>query len=273
MHLCTMPAASLVIATYNWPAALELCLLSVQQQSQIPDEVVIADDGSTEDTRALINQFRLRLPMPVKHIWHEDRGFRKSEILNKACVEARHPYLIQVDGDLILHKDFVRDHTQAAKTGHFIGGSRVLLDQQRSQELIQQKSTSVTLWKKGVTNRLNGLHHSGLGRWASAIIKTRNPYNIRGCNMSYWKEDMIRVNGYNQNYTGWGREDTDLIFRFYHAGLRRTFFKFRGITYHLWHREAARTELKRNDTILEHTIKNKIIRAAPGIDQHLNSLA
>lgn len=95
---------SLLISTYNWCEALNLCLNSVLRQSQQPDEIVIADDGSREDTKLLIADFSKKSPVPIIHVWHEDIGFRKTIILNKAIAKCSSDYIIQIDGDLILHK-------------------------------------------------------------------------------------------------------------------------------------------------------------------------
>lgn len=263
------PTTSLVIATYNWPQALECCLLSVLRQRQLPDEIVIADDGSGKATRQLIDEFRSRFTIPLQHIWHEDTGFQLAQIRNKANVAALGDYLIQVDGDLILHPDFVKEHRQAAKPGHFIGGSRVILNQSLSQELIEKKKTSIALFDKGVSNRLNGIHAPRLGAALTRIIQTHNAYNIRGCNMSYWKRDFMNVNGYNEAFRGWGREDTDLVFRFYNSGLQRSFIKLRAIAYHLWHKEADRSQLTTNDEQLQETIRQHLVRCETGASQYL----
>ena len=100
--------SSLILATYNWKEALELVLMSVMRQSVKPFEVIIADDGSREDTKALIDEYRKKFDIPLIHVWHEDKGFRLSEIRNKAIKQARGNYIIQIDGDTILHKDFVK---------------------------------------------------------------------------------------------------------------------------------------------------------------------
>ncbi len=264
-----MPQISLVIATYNWPQALACCLESVLRQTRPPDEVVIADDGSGQATREVVDAFREKSGIPVQHIWHEDNGFRLAHIRNRANVAARHEYIIQIDGDLLLHPEFIRDHAEAARPHCFIGGSRVLLSQSLSAAILDSKNASLHFYSAGIGNRFNALHSRFLGRLASALFKTNNAYNIRGCNMSYWQDDFIQVNGYNENYTGWGREDTDLVFRFYHHGMKRTYFKLRGVVWHLWHKEADRSELLKNDSILEETIRTKAVRTNPGADQYL----
>lgn len=265
----TLPITSLVIATYNWPQALEICLESVLRQNKMPDEILIADDGSGKATKELIERFRSRFAVPVHHIWHPDEGFKLAQIRNKANVAAMGEYIIQVDGDLILHPCFVKDHMTAAKPGYFIGGSRVIIEQERSGKILHDKNIELNIFQKGFSNRFNGIKVAALGKMASTIVKTTNAYNIRGCNISYWKKDFLAVNGYNEKYSGWGREDTDLVFRFYHSGLHRRFFKFRGIAYHLWHKEADRGGLIQNDNILTLTIQTKATWCGKGADQYL----
>src|SRR5690349_16761621 len=116
----TYPSVSLIISTYNWPDALELCLQSVQQQRLLPGEVIIADDGSSKETGQVIERFQKRLLVPLHHIWQTDEGFRLGMIRNKAMAAAKGEYLIQIDGDLVLHPDFVYDHVHAAKKGYFL---------------------------------------------------------------------------------------------------------------------------------------------------------
>ena len=104
------PKCSLVTPTYNWPEALELLLKSVLNQSVLPDEVIIADDGSKPDTKLLIDQYKKDFPIPLIHIWHEDKGNRKPRIMNKAIAKANYEYIIEIDGDIIMNRYFIQDH-------------------------------------------------------------------------------------------------------------------------------------------------------------------
>ena len=264
-----LPSSSLVIATYNWPSALELCLGSVLAQKILPGEVIIADDGSTTDTTQMVKSYQKNFPVPLHHVWHPDKGFRLAQIRNMANAKASNDYIIQIDADLVLHPHFVKDHVDAAKPGCFVGGSRVILNKELTEKLLKTKVVSNLLWKKGIRNKFNGLHSSIGGKILSELVFTNKIFNMRGCNMSYWKKDFVAINGYNEKYTGWGREDTDIIMRFYYAGLKRTFFKLRGVVYHLWHPEAERTKVSFNHSILEQTIEKKMIRSPQGVDQYL----
>lgn len=261
--------SSLIIATYNWPQALACSLLSVMRQKQLPSEVIIADDGSAKETAGLIQSFQQKFPVPLRHIWHEDAGFRLGMIRNKAMAAASGDYFIQVDGDIIMHPLFVADHLRAARPSHFIGGSRVLLDQQLSNDIIQNKNLAISLFQAGVKNKLNGLHAPALARVIEIFKKEKGLYNMRGCNMSFWKKDIIAVNGYNENISGWGREDTELAIRLYNAGMKRVYFKLQGIAYHLFHKEYDRSSLLANDEILNATAANKLTRCENGISKYI----
>lgn len=263
------PNASLIIATYNWPMALELCLLSVVKQELMPDEIIIADDGSTDDTRKLVNTFQKEIQVPIKHVWQPDEGFQLGKIRNKAMAVAQGEYLIQVDGDLILHPYFIKDHLSAARPNHFVGGSRVLIDKNLSLDLLQKKRTDLSLFTNGIGNHFNGLHMPGLAKFIELFKKETGRYNLRGCNMSFWKKDIIAVNGYNEDIHGWGREDTELVIRLYNAGIKRVFFKLQGIVYHLYHQEYDRSHLIQNDEIVQAAVASNVTRCIKGIDQYL----
>jgi glycosyltransferase involved in cell wall biosynthesis len=258
-----------MIATYNWPEALELSLLSVLQQKVLPAEVLIADDGSRQETRNLIESFRQKFPVPLIHIWQPDDGFRLSMSRNKAMAAAKGDYLIQVDGDLILHPSFVKDHIAAARPGHFIGGSRVMLHAELSARVLQQRQLSFSLFENGLGNRLNALHLPSLAKAIELVRKEKGLSNLRGCNMSFWKKDIVAVNGYNEAISGWGREDTELAIRLYNSGVQRVFFKLQGIVYHLYHKEFDRSKLVQNDEVVLHTQKQQLTRCEKGIDQYL----
>ncbi len=262
--------SSLIIATYNWPQALEMCLRSVEKQSIQPDEIIIADDGSGEETGKVIEDFRRSSSITIKHVRHEDDGFRKSMIINKAVAAGTSAYIIEIDGDILLHKHFIKDHLSAAKPGHFVGGSRVILNEFLTEKILSEKKIPSALFlNKHTSNKFNLLRFPFLSSSLSKIFSPKKIHNIRGCNLSFYKKDFIAVNGYDEAYTGWGREDTDLIIRFFKSGLQRIYFKFRGIEYHLHHTDFDRSSLERNDAFLKSVMQKKEFRCEKGIDQYL----
>lgn len=266
------PTSSLVIATYNWPEALAAVLASVRRQVVLPTEVVIADDGSGEPTRRVIQAERERFPCPLVHVWHPDDGFKLAQIRNKAVARARGAYVIQVDGDMVLHPGFVADHLDAALPGRFVGGSRVLLDAEPSRRVLEGALPPGPLGR-GVRNRPNALRLPALGRTLGALVRAGGLKSVRGGNMGFWRDDFVAVNGYDEAFVGWGREDTDLVLRFYRRGLRRSWFKLRGVAWHLHHREASRAALERNDDLLEAAAASRRGRCEAGIDQWLGGAA
>ncbi len=149
------PSSSLVISTYNWPQALNMCLKSVALQSILPSEVIIADDGSTEATRKLIEQFQQNFPVPIVHIWQPDKGFQLAKIRNKAIAAAQFDYIIQIDGDLILHKDFIKDHVKCTKNGYFMSGGRVLLSAEKTKKIFELQFINYKWLHRGSKNILN----------------------------------------------------------------------------------------------------------------------
>lgn len=262
---------SLLISTYNRPDALELCLKSVLQQVQMPAEVIIADDGSKEDTKALIEKYQKIFRVPLIHVWHPDEGFQLAKIRNRGIAKASFPYIIQIDGDLILHKHFLEDHLQISEAGYFVSGSRVLLSEETTKDLLQHNSIDVWQYNKGSKNHFNKFRNGLLRNFLSTRYKVsgRNKYYVKGCNMAFWKDDLLKVNGYNEKLTGWGKEDSELAIRLMNAGVRKKFLKMGGITYHLYHPEAPRDNEEANTRFMNAAIDSGNVWAKDGLEQYL----
>jgi glycosyltransferase involved in cell wall biosynthesis len=259
---------SLIVSTYNWKEALTLCLKSIFRQVYLPKEIIIADDGSREDTKAQIELLRAESPVPMVHIWHEDEGFRLSAIRNKAIAAAQFEYIVQIDGDLVLSETFLLDHAEMAKKGCFLSGSRVLLSQETSAQLLENQSLDVEKYSAGKNrNFFNGKRNSLLRHLLADIYKQYggNKYYVKGCNMSFWKNDLTEVNGYNENFTGWGREDSEIAIRLINKGLRKRFLKMGGVCFHLWHKEASRELEPRNVAMMNDAINFRKVWAEKGI--------
>src|SRR5690606_12324020 len=150
-----IPSVSLIISTYNWPQALNLCLKSVNNQSRMPDEVIIADDGSGLVTKQLIDKIRDDFKVPLHHVWHEDLGFRKSLILNKSVRRASNKYIIQIDGDVVLDRNFVKDHLTVAEPDTFIRGTRAHLKKEILPLMFEEEKVDFAFYQKGIKNRFN----------------------------------------------------------------------------------------------------------------------
>ena len=267
IYIFMKPNVSLIISTYNWPEALNLCLQSVLHQSVLPNEIIIADDGSKEETRELINSFKKICKIPLIHVWHEDKGFRKTMIMNEAFTKVSYPYIVQIDGDIILHKDFIKDHIRFAQSKSFVSGSRVIIDEKLTKKLIQKKQWKFSIFTNGLHNRLNGIRIPFLSKFQEHYRQNDIIY-VRGCNMAFWKEDLLKVNGYNEEITGWGREDNELAARLINTGISKRIIKFSAICFHLYHNQCSRDFVVRNDIILNKTLSEKRIRCKQGIDSH-----
>ena len=260
---------SLVLTTYNWPDALELVLASILQQTERPGEVLVADDGSEEATAAVVRAFMPRfiaLDVPLHRVWHPDEGFRAAAIRNRALAMARGEYVLLVDGDCILHPDFVRSHVAFARPGQFVQGTRVLLGEARARRALAHGETRFGALEAGIGNRVNALALN----WLSPFVPTpRNPLaGVRSCNMGFWLTDATRVNGFNERFEGWGREDSEFVARLVNAGVRRRKLKFGGIMYHLWHPERPRDALDANDALLAEVRHKGTVWAEQGMDKY-----
>jgi glycosyltransferase involved in cell wall biosynthesis len=257
---------SLLISTYNWPEALELCILSVLNQSVLPGEILIADDGSKEETKKRIQQLRKKTSIPIRHFWHDDIGFRKTIILNEAVRHSRFDYIIQTDGDILLHPQFIEEHLKNAKEGFYLRGSRTLIDEETTNELLKKKQFQLKWRSKGIRNRLNAIHHIILSK---VFMQFNNPTSIegvKGCNFSFWKKDFVAVNGFNTEIIGWGREDSELAIRLINNRVYKQHLKFQAVCFHLHHTIFSRDRDERNMKMLKAAIENKIVWAEQGYE-------
>ncbi|WP_296150797.1 glycosyltransferase family 2 protein, partial [uncultured Flavobacterium sp.] len=212
------PKCSLVTPTYNWPEALELLLISIVNQTVLPNEVIIADDGSGDDTRKLIELYKSKFPVPLIHVWHEDVKNRKPRIMNKAIAKAQYEYIIEIDGDIIMNKHFVEDHLNNSQKGFYLFGSRVNIQQSLLPDLFSKKIVHFNFFSKGIKKRGRALRIPFLMKFAK--IAHQRSSKLRGCNMSFWREDFININGFNESLVGWGIDDSEMIERLHNSGIK-----------------------------------------------------
>jgi glycosyltransferase involved in cell wall biosynthesis len=249
-------SVSLIITTYNRPDALLLVLRSIEGQVILPDEVIIADDGSHRESQKLITDFRQSSNLNIIHSWQEDKGFRAAKSRNKAISKSNFDYIVLIDGDLILHPEFINDHINQAQIGYFVQGSRVLLTQDKTMQTLDQQKINFSLLSNGLQNRKNAIHSNILSRLFSNKKNTLR--GIKSCNLAFFKQDFISVNGFNNEFEGWGREDSEFIMRLLNSGINRKNVRFNAIQFHLWHNENIRDSLEKNEAILQNTINNQI---------------
>lgn len=258
---------SLIVTTYNRPDALFLVLKSVENQLIKPFEIIVADDGSDNRTKNIIDEFKSDSKINVRHSFQNDIGFRAARSRNKAIAKAKGEYVILVDGDMILHPKFILDHSRNAEPGCFIQGSRVLLSSLKTKNALNTKKISFNNFSFGFKNRKNAIHSNILANFFS--IKKNYLAGIKTCNFSFYRMDCILVNGFNNEFEGWGREDSDFALRLMNAGVKRKNLKFNAIQYHLWHKEVSRNSLSYNDMMLQKVISENHVWCNNGIDNFL----
>lgn len=264
-------SVALIITTYNRPDALALVLKSALAQTRLPQEIIIADDGSDRRTTEVIGKFAQVSPVPVKHTWQQDKGFRAAQSRNRAIAASSSDYLIIIDGDMILDPSFIADHIAIARKGRLIQGSRVLITQERTQDILSDRELllpNLSFITNGIEKRLAALRMPKLAKFIGKYGNQKHK-GIKSCNMGFFRDDALAVNGFNNEFVGCGREDSEFIARCYHNGMKRHNLKFAGIAYHLWHNEADRAALPANDALLKATLEEKKIRCEHGVDEFL----
>lgn len=263
------PATTLIITTYEWPAALDLVLRSAARQSVLPDEIIVADDGSGGMTARVIESWRARMPVPLLHVWQRHEGFRLARSRNRAIAAARGEYLVIVDGDMVLHRHFMADHIAAMRPGSFIQGVRLLTEPQSALDMLACGRIDLGVFARGVRRRRHALRWRLLSRLLFASRLGQRA--IRGCNQGYWKRDLYYVNGFNEAMVGWGREDNEIAARLYNCGVRRRNLKFQALAVHLHHPPRAPRGVNPNDAILRAAIDRGLAWCERGLDAHLPS--
>jgi glycosyltransferase involved in cell wall biosynthesis len=262
---------SVIVTTYNREDALDAVLSTLSRQSDRGFEVVIADDGSRPMTAAVVEHWRTRLGVQLSHVWQLNCGFRAAEIRNRAILACRGDYCIFLDGDCIVPPDFVATHRKLAEPGWFVTGNRVLLSAALTEavlrEHLQPETWGASAWigqrLRGGVNRLAALLRLPLGPLRK--LQARRWRGARSCNLAVWRSDLDRVDGFDASFTGWGREDSDLLIRLLRCGLRRKDGRFATGVIHLWHAQLDRAQLAANDARLDAVLQSDRRRAQRGL--------
>lgn len=261
---------SVIVTTYNRPNALIKVLKGLNCQTCLPDEVIIADDGSSDDTAEKINDLKTHTPYRLKHVWHKDNGFRAAKIRNKAVKICSGEYIIFIDGDCVPDKHFVADHIKLSRKGFFFQGKRVLIEKKHygsfSHKDINTRFKKLMLF---VSQKPGNWHHIMRIVYFPSI-ESKRLSGVRSCNMGIFKKDLYAVNGFNENFAGWGREDSELVVRLYKFGLKRKTHPFLAICYHLWHKENDRSNLEKNDMLLKQAMESKNFVCDKGLVENTN---
>ncbi|MFN4198600.1 MAG: glycosyltransferase family 2 protein, partial [Flavobacterium sp.] len=241
-------------------------------------EIIIADDGSRETTKELIDRIKVSYPVTIQHVWQEDKGFQKSQILNKAILASKSDYLIFTDGDCIPRFDFVEQHLRFREEGYFLSGGYFKLPMSTSRQITQQDVESQNCFKLSWL-RKNGLPFSFknikliatglLSKLLNALTPTKATWN--GHNASGWKKDLLAINGFNQEMQ-YGGQDRELGERLVNLGLKSKQIRYNAICLHLDHaRGYVNPETwEKNNRIRQNTRDQKVVRTIVGIDANVS---
>lgn len=216
--------------------ALKLVLLSAFAQTRLPDEIIVCDDGSGHETALIVQQMKTQSPVPLMHVWQEDRGFRVASSRNKAVVVSTGDYIIQIDGDIIMHGSFISDHLALCRPGHYLKGGRVNLGEELTERLCDEgRLPRINPFTRGIHSKgISAIHLPMLARLLAPRYAPKRLIAL-ACNSSFFRKDFMAVNGYDESFEGWGHEDADLFRRFMRSGITKRHLKFTGIGFHLWH--------------------------------------
>jgi len=262
---------SIIVTTYNREDALDAVLRSLARQSDPAFEIIVADDGSGPATAKLVDSWKPKIGHRLEHVWHPDRGFRAAESRNRAVLAAQGAYCVFLDGDCIVRPNFVASHRRLAEAGWFVTGNRVLLSREFTTKVLRENLAPETWtvarwfaerWHNRI-NRLSGVLYLPLGPLRR--IRQNMWQGARSCNLAIWRSDLDRVDGFDADYSGWGKEDSDIILRLLHAGARRKDGLFATGVIHLWHAEADRSWLAENERKLAEVAAGDRIRAKRGL--------
>ena len=262
---------SVIVSTYNREDALDVTLRALSRQSDRNFEIVVADDGSGPATARVVRKWAAKTTLPINHVWHEDRGFRLSDIRNRGIRASVGPYILFLDGDCIARRNFVASHRRLADPGWFVTGTRILLSADLTDRILRQGLEPefwglvhwLALRSRGELNRFAPLLKLQLG--VIRKLSARRWRGARGSNMAFWRADLEKVDGFDSSFSGWGREDSDIFIRLIRAGVRRKDGRFATGVLHLWHSEADRSRLAENDRQLNEVLHSNRIAARCGL--------
>jgi hypothetical protein len=242
---------SVIVPTYNRPQALRLCLLSLSEQNVIPHEVLIADDGSGQETRSMIERMTKELSavFPVRHVWQEDIGFRKPRILNETVRRSAGDYLIFIDGDCMAHRHFVRQHVEKSAPDAILSGKRVDIGKELTEKLLREgrviRSSGLTL----ILDSFMSARPRSRKVLEGFVIRNKfirkamhrdriNNDGVWGCNFSLYKDLFMAINGCDEDFLDGSIEDNDIGIRVINQGKRIVSVRNLANIFHLWHQSS-----------------------------------
>lgn len=265
---------SIILSTYNQPLWLDKVLYGYSLQSHPDFEVVIADDGSGEETFEVIERYKKQSRLKIKHIWHEDDGFRKCNILNKAIIESSSEYLIFSDGDCIPRTDFVETHVRYCQKGYFLSGGMYRLTMDVSHAVTHDDIKTQACFDVSYLHRLGQTRSffkdlkCTSPRWLARIMNNITPTRAswNGHNSSGWKADILATKGFDERMK-YGGEDREMGERLINRGLKSKQIRYSAICIHLEHSRGyvSDEDWKRNYQIRKETKENRTKQTKFGI--------
>lgn len=272
-------SVSVIVTTYNRPQALNCVLASLANQSVLPTEIIIADDGSGAETADLIKSWQPRMPCTLKHSWQPDDGFRAAAARNLAVAGALGKYLIFLDGDCLVFNDFIRNHIALSEPNWMVIGSRILCSASLTNEIENQKKSPLE-W--GPLDWIGSSARKEVNRIFPLIripnlplrkLRSQSWKGVRTFNLAIWNKDFIAVNGFDESFQGWGHEDADLAVRLLKIGVKRKDGQCALPVLHLWHQESSRINEAKNFRRLMSRIDDIQVKASNGLNKYFKSTA
>jgi glycosyltransferase involved in cell wall biosynthesis len=262
---------SVIITTYNRPDALTAVVEACFAQDDQGFEIIIADDGSGHNTQQAVAALQARSPVPLRHVWQEDLGFRAARVRNLGTLDAKGDYIIFLDGDCVPQRNFISQHRKLAQRGHLVQGSRILLDERATARVLAQH---LDLQRLGAGDKLAWRRNGALNKVLPLLLtlpdvgRTSRRFTwrrIKSCNLAVWRSDLELVNGFDESFLGWGHEDSDLVVRLFNAGVMRKDGAYATEVFHLWHKENARDQESSNRATVLQRAADRSTQAVRGL--------
>jgi len=256
---------TLIISAYENPQALDALFTRLVKGSRLPDQVVVADDGSGAGTKGVVDSWRARAHFPVKHVWHTKEGYRRARIINLAISVSSGDYLVFMDGDSLPQKHFIADHYALAQEGCFLQGGRANIGQAQVEPILEDRRTILGAFLRG---QLHGLRQAI--RLPKVFVQNDNTMDaVCGGNLAIWRDDLVAINGFDETYQGWGLEDCDITARLYNLGRTRKLVQGKAVLFHLSHVPLSRADYEDNHERLQEAIEHSRTHCDCGLDQHV----